>query len=210
MRGRRLQVLSRVFGYSARWGRSVETAVVITCITQTPPLCALFTLRTPIHPTQPSTCSPPPGSVFPHCCCGWHTCSVLWDACPHMAGQYSFLLLLFLPGGWLSGGRGPEQGYQVQVQGLARRGRLQLNQAAYLARLRAQAEWERAGAGLDGEGVEAGAGAPGVGVGRGRRAALASSATKTPRARSGPAGQPSHPSLQGSIYQVSIFLPVYW
>lgn len=45
-----------------------------------------------------------------------------------------------------------------------------------------------------------------------QRPVLASSATKD---SDGPSqqvrtSQPRHPSLQGSIYQVSIFLPVYW
>ena len=88
-------------------------------------------------------------------------------------------------------------------------GNLQLNQATYLARLRAQMEWEREGAGLDGEGVEAGAGTPAVGVGTWSKGSTGQFCNKD-SAGQVRASQPSCPSLQGSIYQVSIFLPVYW
>lgn len=56
-------------------------------------------------------------------------------------------------------------------------------------------------------------GPSGVGLGtRFLRAALASSPTKDSGSSSGRvrASPSSQPSLQGSVYQVSIFLPVYW
>lgn len=72
---------------------------------------------------------------------------------------------------------------------------------------------------MEGRGVEPGAGAKahtrpsGVGAGQGseglRWPALQQ---RTLGASPGQVrtSQPSQPSLQGSIYQVSIFLPVYW
>lgn len=68
------------------------------------------------------------------------------------------------------------------------------------------------GGGAEAAGAKVHTGSPGGGGTGFRRPALASSATK---ASEGPCqqarpSQPRRPSLQGSIFQVLIFLPVYW
>ena len=99
------------------------------------------------------------------------------------------------------------------------RTRLQLKQATYLAEVRAQREWERGGAGLDGEGVQTWKPGAKVHVGSRARRGHGSKGLRWPALQQRTPGAPPsqvrtsqsrHPSLQGSIYQVSIFLPVYW